>query len=227
MVNINDKNNNNLNVSFKPQVSSDKLQAVKETYKSAFSTCSGPSMYPTLRNGDGLVLGKFKSFDEIIVGDIITYPHPDPAKSFDVVHRIIKIEKEGVITRGDNNNKVDPYLVRFEDIKGKVKAVKRNNKESKLKNGSIGYIIHKVMLLRRLLIQCLKPLRKLSAAIEEAGVFTILHPFIKLEKMNVTNKSKKEILLIHKGRVIGRKNVRANKWKIKFPYKLIIDKRKI
>ena len=227
MNNFNNKTTGNRDKSFKPQVSSDKLQTVKEKYKSAFSTCSGPSMYPTLRNGDGLVLEKFRSFDEIIVGDIITYPHPDPAKSFDVVHRIIKIEEEGVITRGDNNNKVDPYLVRFEDIKGKVKAVKRNNKEIKLKNGSTGYILHKIMLFRKYSFNFLYPLRMLSAAIEESGLLRMLHPLIKLEKMNVTNKSKKEILLIYKGRVIGRKNVKNNKWKIKFPYKLIIDKRKI
>ena len=108
-----------------------------------------------------------------------------------------------------------------------MNAVKRNNKEIKLKNGSAGYILHKIMLLRKYSYNVLYPLRMLSAAIEERGLLRIFHPLIKLEKMNVTNKSKKEILLIYKGRVIGRKNVKNNKWKIKFPYKLIIDKRKI
>ena len=90
MNNLNDKNTDNQDVSCKSPVSNSKLPAIKEKYKSAFSTCSGPSMYPTLRNGDGLVLEKIKSYDEFRIGDIITYPHPDPVKNFDVVHRIIK-----------------------------------------------------------------------------------------------------------------------------------------
>ena len=228
MVNLIDKNTESKDTSFKSQVSSDKLQTVKEKYKSVFSTCSGPSMYPTLRNGDGLVLEKFKSFDEIIVGDIITYPHPDPAKSFDVVHRIIKIEEEGVITRGDNNNKVDPYLVRFEDIKGKVNAVKRNNKVVNLKNGSLGYLVHRIMLFRKLLAPILKPLRWFSAVIEESKVFNFLNSLIQIEKIEVKKKGIKEVLLIYNGKVVGKKNVeKGNRWDIKFPYKYFIDKRKI
>ena len=58
----------------------------------------GPSMYPTLKPGDGLDLYTYNEPAEICVGDVIVYPHP--FGTVDVVHRIIKIRHDGVITRG-------------------------------------------------------------------------------------------------------------------------------
>jgi len=104
-------------------------------------------MHPTLRGGDGLDLYIYRNPDELRVGDVIVYPHP--FGTVDVVHRIIEIKPDGVITRGDNNNKIDPYTVQFKDIIGKVLAAKRKDRLMQIKGGKTGFCIHKLMLFRK------------------------------------------------------------------------------
>ena len=108
---------------------------------------------------------------EIRVGDVIVYPHP--SRTVDVVHRIIEINRDGVITRGDNNNKIDPYTVQFDDIIGKVIAAKRKTRLIPVKGGKIGFCIHKLMLFRKyFILYGLAPLRFVSNIIAESGLFT-------------------------------------------------------
>jgi signal peptidase I len=201
----------------------------QEKFKPEFSTCSGPSMYPTLRGGDGLVLKKYKSNADLKIGDIIVYPHPEPNKNFDVVHRIIKLTEKGVVTRGDNNNKIDPYLVVYENISGWVYAAKRKNKTIYLLNGKKGYILHRLMLFRKYVVYpMIKPLRLLSALIASSKILNIFHSQIKTKIVTLTKNNKKELLLLYKGKVIGRKkSIVDSNWKIKFPYKFFIDKEKL
>jgi hypothetical protein len=148
-------------------------------------------MLPTIKSGDGLQLYKYKNNSEIKVGDIITYQHPN--KSTDVVHRIIKVEKDGVITRGDNNNKIDPYLVRFEVIEGKIIAVKRKNRLLKKTNGRLGFFIHRLLIInlfsRRFL---LKYPKIISDKIYESKLLNFLNPLFKTKIISVNTKGKQK-----------------------------------
>jgi signal peptidase I len=199
---------------------------IKEKYKAEFSTCSGPSMYPTLRNGDGLKLEKYKNRKDIQKGDIIVYPHPE--KNFDVVHRIINFAGTNIITRGDNNNKIDPYFVTYEDIIGKVISARRKAKTIHLKNGPHGYLIHKLMLFRRFTVRnFFFPLRVLSSATAKLQIFNFLDPLIKTRKIIIKSNNSEKTLLVYKNSVIGKKMSEENDWKIKFPYKFFINKRKL
>ncbi len=91
-------------------------------YHSPYITCRGWSMSPALRDGDGLALVPCRGPDGLKPGDIIVYPHPD--ESADVAHRVVRILPDGVITRGDANDRDDPRTVPWAAIKGKVVAVK-------------------------------------------------------------------------------------------------------
>ena len=74
------------------------------------------SMEPIIYTGDAVVLSKVNKNTELELEDIIAYE--DEGKI--IVHRIVKITKNGYITKGDNNNSVDKEEVKRKDIKGKV-----------------------------------------------------------------------------------------------------------
>ncbi len=198
-----------------------------EKYIPKYSICVGPSMYPTLRSIDNIITEKYEKNDDIRVGDIIVYPHPD--KTFDVVHRIIKIMDAGVITRGDNNNKIDPYVVRFADIKGKIIAIRRGKKSINIAGGIAGYIIHKIMLIRKYAVFYYKvPISKLSAVIANSKLFNFLDPLFKVKIVYVNGKNgvNREILKLGT-RAIGKRYGRNSEWFIKFPYKFFIKKERL
>lgn len=76
------------------------------------------SMRPTFSCENTLYFCKTTK-GELKVGDIINFGTPE--YDFDwVVHRIIAITDEGYITRGDNNDYKDHYVVKYEDINGKL-----------------------------------------------------------------------------------------------------------
>lgn len=87
-----------------------------------------PSMYPTLKVGDLIVVQGGMKADQIVagyppVGDIIVFHKPNNWNEL-IVHRVIEKRKteEGwcFITRGDNNPSRDPYPVPEKNMVGKV-----------------------------------------------------------------------------------------------------------
>ena len=193
-----------------------------EKIKSRYSTCTGPSMYPTLRPGDGLDLYNYKNTAEIRVGDVIVYPHPD--KPVDVVHRIIKIKPEGVTTRGDNNNKIDPYVVGYDDIAGKVIAAKRKTRLIHIKAGKTGFRIHKIMLFRKyFMLYGLAPLRFVSNIIAESKILNIFNFLFKTRVIYVKRNNQSAAILVAGKKAIGKQLVESGEWQIRFPYKYFID----
>lgn len=70
------------------------------------------SMSPELKVGDYIIIGKS---DKYKVGDIVTYK----SKSSYITHRIVYMDNEKVVTKGDSNNINDKYINR-KDIVGKL-----------------------------------------------------------------------------------------------------------
>ncbi len=82
------------------------------------------SMYPTFARGDAVVVQKLekKEFSKLKKGDILYYSKDDKL----VIHRIIEIKeteekKLEIKTKGDNNNTEDNWIIKEEEIIGKVK----------------------------------------------------------------------------------------------------------
>lgn len=67
---------------------------------------TGTSMFPTLEDGDLVVLQQVP-FNAISVGDVIVYNPPCAAEDFSVIHRVVGISQGGFITKGDNNRITD------------------------------------------------------------------------------------------------------------------------
>ena len=197
-----------------------------ETVKSKYSTSTGPSMNPTLKPGDGLDLYTYTDPAEMRVGDVIVYPHP--FRTIDVVHRIIEIRDDGVITRGDNNNKIDPYTVQFDDIIGKVIAAKRKNRLTPIKGGKTGFYIHKLMLFRKyFLLYGLMPLRFVSNIIAASGIFNVFHSVFNVRIIHIKRDHQRQLILVSGNRAIGKQLAGTGEWQIRFPYKYFVSKRRL
>ena len=93
--------------------------ALKTEYPIA-SITSG-SMWPALKKGDMVLIKGIAGPEEINEGDIIVYENP---KGF-TIHRVIRINEDTVVTKGDANNVADSP-VKYEDIIGKTLTFNQN-----------------------------------------------------------------------------------------------------
>ena len=78
------------------------------------------SMQPILQPGDLIVINPFNK--NVETGDVIVYKRPN--MNYLVVHRVYKITKDGIWTKGDHNCCPDPYYISSKDIIGKWTGVK-------------------------------------------------------------------------------------------------------
>lgn len=99
---------------------------------------SGNSMRGTLKSKDILEIQPVCQ-EQINVGDIIAFhPHGSMNQSTPLVHRVIKITPEGWITRGDNNQAIDPETVPPKNLIGRVVSMERRGKVLSLRGGWVG-----------------------------------------------------------------------------------------
>jgi signal peptidase I len=81
------------------------------------------SMIPVINHNTKAIQIKPKDIQEINVGDIIAYSSGNDI----IIHRVISKERDDtgyyLITKGDNNNVVDPTKIRFEQVQGIVVAL--------------------------------------------------------------------------------------------------------
>ncbi len=79
------------------------------------------SMWPSLKKGDFIFIKGVKNKEEIGVGDIVVYRNP---KGF-TIHRVIKMNEDTFVTKGDANN-VEDNPVSYDEIIGKPIAINDN-----------------------------------------------------------------------------------------------------
>ena len=90
------------------------LSYLLETDYPMASITSG-SMWPALKRGDLIFIQGVNVKEEIKEGDIIVYKNP---KGF-TIHRVIQLNKNTLVTKGDANNVAD-NPIKYEDIIGKT-----------------------------------------------------------------------------------------------------------
>jgi len=89
------------------------LAYVLKTDHPMASITSG-SMWPSLKRGDLILIKGVEGRDEVKVGDIVVYTNP---KGF-TIHRIVEINGNSLVTKGDANNVKDTPIT-FDEIIGK------------------------------------------------------------------------------------------------------------
>lgn len=86
-------------------------------------TIGSGSMYPKIEKGDIIVLRRVKKVElhKIKKGDILVHNHDNKI----IVHRVIKIikndDKINFVTKGDNNNAKDSWVIKEDEVIGIVK----------------------------------------------------------------------------------------------------------
>ncbi len=184
---------------------------------------TGPSMKPLFRPGDGIIVDAEVSFDKLKVGDVICFDKPDQS-GITVVHRIVRITPDGVITRGDNNSDYDPYIVTAAMRPQLVKWLKRGSKTYPVANGWRGICLHRYHLLRRrILLLSLPLLRRLYLMLVELELlsrFKILNDKLTLAGFKGARGRVEFIMLNH--RSIGHRRPDGT-WHISFPWRFLID----
>lgn len=188
-----------------------------------FNSYNGPSMKPTFKAGDGLIIETFSEPGNIKIGDVITYSHP--SGKYDVVHRVVDIIDGKFKTQGDNNDQPDPYLLTFIDIVGKVIAVKRHNRKIDISGSSEGlryfYALRKKKKIRTALTAVFRPLYYMLA---KTGWFYGLFPF---QVVKFKRADDFDYQLLYNGYCLGRKKPGADCWEIQFPYRLFVNEEKL
>ncbi len=97
----------------------------------ALAVVDGRSMEPTLQPGDLVVVVRKISLEDVSVGDVVVYRRGGTL----IIHRVIRVEGDTLITKGDNNLLHDPP-VRFQAVLGKVLELG----DSPLKVPLVGYL---------------------------------------------------------------------------------------
>lgn len=59
---------------------------------------------------------------EIRVGDVVSYQAPTKMTQYTILHRVVRVCSDGIIVKGDNNEKIDPYVVPWRLIIGKMET---------------------------------------------------------------------------------------------------------
>jgi len=182
---------------------------------------TGPSMNPTLRVGDGMTVVSYGD-SKIRVGDVVVFRLPE--HDHYVVHRIISVDSQGIRTVGDNNNRVDPWILCPDDIIGRVVSVRRKNKKVIIRGGTRGK-------LRLLVLQGMKQVKLIVARIfrptyhwlARTGISKYLSPLIRTRLLYFERPNGVEIQVLTGRRIIARRLSGKPQWQIRRPFRLLID----
>ena len=183
---------------------------------------NGPSMNPTLKAGDGLRVVPYEN-TPIRVGDVIVFHTPERQRH--VTHRVISVGSRGVRTRGDNNNKTDSWILRPDEIKGRVVSACRGAESIPIRGGRRGIIYARSLWFVRhansAISRILHPVYHRLAA---TGFFRRVLPYgAKPRIFSFTRHNGIEMQLLMGRWVIGRRRPGWEQWQVRRPFRLFVD----
>jgi signal peptidase len=186
------------------------------------SNYNGPSMNPIFWPGDGLKVVPYEG-KRICCGDVVVFPSPKGGRN--VVHRVIKIDSKGIRTRGDNNNNTDPWVLKPENIIGRVVTAHRGNMTLTIVGGKAGVLLGSILRKKKgLLKQSFIILHPLYRWLAGTGLFqALVSPLIRPRIRCFNRHGGTELHLVLGSWVIGRRLPELDEWHIKRPFRLFVD----
>ncbi|MGD0282380.1 MAG: signal peptidase I [Dissulfurispiraceae bacterium] len=182
---------------------------------------TGPSMNPTFKSGDGLIVEPYKG-KKILCGDVITFRLKD--REHNIVHRVIRVDRHCVRTMGDNNNTVDPWVLTPADITGRVVSVKRKHRELPVDGGLrgriYGFLIRRYNMSVKKALGILHPLYRF---ISNTGIFRELLPVSYTRIFSFERPNGTELQLVMGKWLIARLLPGTENWQIRAPFGMFID----
>ena len=187
---------------------------------SNWAVYSGPSMNPTLTEPSVMDVRPYASSGAIQPGDVVFFRPPD--RPTGIVHRVLRVTPAGLVTRGDNNPTDDPDLVSTTWVVGRVVAAQTGLHCRLVAGGRLGLARHYVLrawrLANRRLSRLLHPAYQ---ALSRSGLFPALSA-----RVVAFRRAEGEVWRALLGsRVIGEYDARRRAWRIRRPYRLVVDER--
>jgi len=200
------------------------MEIMKATKPSEARTVNyiGPSMNPILKSGDRLRIIPY-SGKEVGRGDVIVFlPSGGDSK---IIHRVVSVSSRGIRTRGDNSSNVDPWILRHDQILGRIVAAQRGNKRRRIFGGTVGRLLAVTVRAIHGVDSCVSfLLRPAYRKFARAGIFIRLLPAqMRPRVISLNRAADKELQLLMGRRVIGRWLPGKTGWHIRRPFRLFVD----
>ena len=178
---------------------------------------TGRSMHPTLFEADLL---EIEPPIRICVGDVILFV----SKDILVVHRVVGIASNGIITRGDNNNDDDRGLVAPEKVVGIVARAGRGQRRRRIYGGRIGQTYRLFLCgTRRIYREFRSSLAYSYRAASRLGLPRLIKPFCRPRIVQFKKNGEIDISLMLGVHIIGHYCQSSNCWQIHSPFRLFVD----
>lgn len=183
---------------------------------------NGPSMNPTLKPGDRLRVVPYGNRG-IGVGDVVVIRAPEGKRN--VAHRVVSVGPRGVKTRGDNNNQIDSWLLRPEEIIGRVISAQRGTKSISIHGGRRGAVYASVLRpIKHVNLTISRLLHPVYRRLSESGIFRRALPRrARLRVLCFTRPDGLEMHLYMGGWFIGRRRPGWERWQVRPPFRLFVD----
>jgi signal peptidase len=182
----------------------------------------GPSMNPILKAGDRLEIVSCKG-QKFRPGDVIVFIPPGGDSK--VIHRVVDMDSQGIRTRGDNCTDIDPWILKPEQVLGRVVCARRRNKRLRVFGGPMGRlaatVVRAINWIDSSVSELLRPPYKRLARI---GFFKQLIPErVEPQVVSFSRPSGTELQLLIGRWVIGRWLAGKSGWNIRRPFRLFVD----
>jgi hypothetical protein len=187
-----------------------------------FCVHAGPSMKATLRELDVLEIVPYRN-QEAKCGDVIFFVPPKGRQP--VIHRITRITSRGVRTRGDNNDREDPWLLPHGSIGGKAVAAWRGRKRRGIRCGKKALLaICTMRRLRSLKSAMFHAIRPIYRTLARSGLLHRLVPArYRPRIVFYRSKDRDRVKLILGKRIVGYYDSHLHQWHITPPFRLLVN----
>ena len=128
-------------------------------------------MAPLFKPGDMLCV-KPRSFCYLHKGDVVVFYLTNKVNNpLHVVHRIISITRNGLITQGDNNPGLDTQEIPKNNLIGLVTSFERKGMLYSVRGGGGGLLHIRIIQVRRFIMKMLSPFnRRIHSLIRRSGL---------------------------------------------------------
>jgi len=179
-------------------------------------------MNPTFRPGDLLTVAPCER-GGARRGDVVIFRPPGEGRL--IAHRILSASAGRMRTRGDNNDLLDPWTLRPEDIIGRVVGRDRWGRLRRVRGGVGGDFTGRVWrclnMARLALFRVFRPVYRWA---NRAGIFRRILPFrLKSRLVAIQRPNGTEWQLALGRFVLGRRPAGSKEWHIRRPFKPFLD----
>lgn len=186
-------------------------------------------MRPTFAPGDVLKVAPV-GMEQVRVGDVVVFRAPGSGRL--VVHRVIGIAGGGLVVRGDANRRADATPVTGSELVGKVTAVNRRGMWVPVAGGFGGRLRHLAGRVGRVRLVSAARRLGLGAAYRRAAQWSWpklwMAAAFRPSRVVFRRPGGGEVeRLLWRGRIVGERAPGESGWRIRPPYRLLVDQSKL